>query len=311
MSYNTDERSILLEYFKFKDTDIYNILNENITNLGFPFINISELILYYPDNINLLGFIYSSIALNKFKPLLEYDTSKSYSKRGKKFINKIIEENTIFYTINSLILSVYVSNEIINRNIEDIDLFIKSNDYCKYIIVDTANLYYGIKQYIGNNIVINKLQEIINNKSLNTCIYEMIDFIIDNCSYINYKYLFITPTNHNLLNDDYIIISSGCEEYIGSKCSKENLTNEVDDCLTLMVYDYIKYHKNENCSILSQDNYDFSFITQDISFPIERSFFDIDGNIIAYNTFIDKYPDIDPDTKKLSLFVENYIDTKF
>ena len=71
----------------------------------------------------------------------------------------------------------------------------------------------------------------------------MIDFIIDNCSYINYKYLFITPTNHNLLNDDYIIISSGCEEYIGSKCSKENLTNEVDDCLTLMVYDYIKYHK--------------------------------------------------------------------
>ena len=83
MSYNTDERSILLEYFKFKDTDIYNILNENITNLGFPFINISELILYYPDNINLLGFIYSSIALNKFKPLLEYDTSKSYSKRGK------------------------------------------------------------------------------------------------------------------------------------------------------------------------------------------------------------------------------------
>lgn len=309
----SEYRDDILRYFERKDQNIYKIMKENRDDWGFPFKTIYQIHYNSLKAIDLTGYMLACMTFNRYKPPVKEQKSFSTPLRGTRFLDKLIKEDTIYRHISAMSLSVYVASEMMDRievN-EDFKQFIKSKNIrgskADFIIVDTANLYYGIKDYTGNmSNIINLRDNIIGDKSLGACIKDLAISISTYSNGNDYKYIFVTPTNHNIYEDSHVILSADCNDYIGEKCSEENLSNEVDDCLTLMLHDYIFEIEERNASILSQDNYAFSMIMQDYNYHIDRAMFDLDGNVINAQDIEIKYPDFRfPKDCGLSLYSEN------
>lgn len=306
-------RDEILIYFSQKDIIIYEVLYKNKEDWGVPFNTLYQFHYNSINPIDLVGYMLSCMILNRYKPQIKQKSSFSLPKRGKKFINRLINENLIYSHISAISLTTYVSGQILDRleKNKNFDWFIKSKtlkgNNPEFIIIDTYNFFLRIKTYQGYNRKINTLKnEIIGNNSLKKCITDIALYLSEQMNDNDYKYILVSNFGYEELNDYYYIVSSDCNDYIGTDCSKENLSGEVDDCVTLMLYDYINYYHKKIASILSEDNYDFSIISQDFSYQIERSFIDIDGNIINYQDIELKYPDFNFSREGgLTLFGEN------
>lgn len=292
-SAGSNYRDNILRYFENKDPVIRKILLSRLSDWRYPFESAYRLHHDTVEEVDILSFLLAVSVFNKNKSPIREKTSLKTPIRGEKFINRLIKENRVKDTIAGFFVSVYISEKILNKVVDyDFNWMIKSPTevsgnprVSEFIIVDLPNIYYKIKEYIGTNNSLKYFKDkIIGDRQLCECKSDMISHITD-YDFLNgnlYKYIFISPCSAKEKDFDelYYVINVDCKEYIGEKCSDATLSNQVDDTLLLMLYDYCE--KNYNCkiSILSGDNYDFSVIAQDFSNPLRRAWFSMINNLL-------------------------------
>lgn len=274
-------RDNILDYFKTKDRVVFSILNQRKTDWNYPFKTAYRLHHDTSEKIDVSAFLSAVNSFSKNRTPIREKASLSMPERGDRFLNKIIEDSLVLNKISGFIMSVYVAEKLLDKLKYDFNFiyFMKSTTDIRneaydseYILVDTANLYYKIKEYTGNNSSIKYLRDkIIGDNSLYHCVEDIAEYFSDDLNGNLYKFIFVNPTPKKEFDDSFYILSADCKEYIGEKCSSESFTNEVDDCFLLMLYDYCQKTFNRKISILSGDNYDFSLIAQDFSRPIRRA----------------------------------------
>lgn len=294
----SDYRDQILNYFERKDQTIYRVMQKNKDDWGFPFKTLYRMHYGSLTPFDLVGYMIACMSLNRYKPEIKEKSYLNLPNRGNRFLNKMISDQTIEQHTSAMSLTTYVTGQMMDRVEKNsnfkwfLDQKTSNRNNAEFIIIDTYNFFLGIKAYTGDNTVINVLKNsIIGENSLKKCIKNIAGYIAEKMNGNDYKYIFVANLKMEEFEDDYYILSSDCNEYIGTDCRKENLSGEVDDCMALMLYDYINDYLGKTASILSEDNYDFSVITQDFSYQIDRAFIDTDGNIINAQDAELKYPD--------------------
>jgi hypothetical protein len=285
-------RNAILSYFEKKDKHIHKILNDNVSDWRFPFKTAFKIHSESEEKVDIVSFLSATMLFNKYKYPIRKKASHKMPERGDHFLNSIIEEKKVYNVISSFNVSVYIASKMMEKISRDqnFNWFMKykteiDNELFdpEFIIVDTANIHKSIMYYEGENDSLIKFRDvIINKRPLSQCLREMVTYITSELNYNYYKYIFITPTKHSYFGLDHFIIPVDCTDYIGEKCSKETFSNEVDDSLLLMMYDYCRFKYDVKISVLSRDNFDYSYITQDYSSTFDRAvFYDENPSIIA------------------------------
>jgi hypothetical protein len=241
--------------------------------------------------------------------------------RSDRFLNRLIEENKIMSKISSFVVSVYIAEKLLSKLIYDSNFnwfmkqttLIRNEEYdAEYIIIDAANVYTKIKEYQGENrSLIYMRDKIIGDKSIFNCISDIAKEFSVNMNGNLYKYIFVNPSTKQEFRDDYFILSADCKEYVGERCPAPPFTNEVDDYFVLMLYDYCQKKFDRKVSILSADNYDFWFISQDFFKPLRRALISNDKQavILSYDDLEIEHPKVNFDfNTKLTMFEEELPD---
>lgn len=314
-------RDNILEYFKTKDRAVFSILNQKKADWNYPFKTAYRLHHDTSEKIDVSAFLSAVTTFSKNRDSIREKASLSMPERGDRFLNKIIEESSVLDKISGFIMSVYIAEKLLNKLAYDFNFIffmksvteIRNETYdSEYIIVDTANLYYKMKEYSGSNPSLKYLRDkIIGDNSLYHCVNQIADYLSDELNGNLYKFIFVNPTSKKEFNDSYYILSADCKEYIGQKCSSETFTNEVDDCFLLMLYDYCQKTFDRKVSILSGDNYDFSLIAQDFFKPLRRAMFSNDKQsvILSHDDLEIEHPEFNFDyNTKLTIFEEDLLD---
>ena len=287
-------RQNILDFFKEENDEVYDILNENFSNWRFPFNAAHRFTEDTDEKVDVRSFLSAALIFNKYKEPIRVKSSFKIPERSDRFIRKIIMEGRVLNSVNSFASSVFVAYNMLQKIIYDENFnwfMMRKIEYKdelyprEFIIVDTPNVHKSIIAYEGrNNSIIKLRDEIIRGRHLFKCLTELVDYMADDLNNNLYKFIFIVPNHQNIpLREDAFIITVDCVEYTGKKCSKEDLTNEVDDTLLLMLYDYCRDKYRVPMSIMSKDNYDFSIIAQDYSTPYDRAVFSKDYHSTIMN----------------------------
>lgn len=284
-----DYRNHILDYFGEKDRLIYSILEEHKRDLRFPFLSVYNLYNIPNQPVDVVAFISSCILFNRYKKEIRDKSSYGIPKRGEVFLERIINEGKVQETMIKFNTAVYVSYQMIESIKKDLnfDWFMNKPTYhggeiidSEFIIVDLANIHRKILEYKGrNSSLIYFRDRIVQERSLSKCIKEFINHIVNELNDNGYKFIFVSPVkirDERNFDEMWYLYHVDCTEYIGSKCSEETFSNEVDDTFLMMLYDYCSYKYGVQVSILSGDNYDFAMITQDYSEDLRRAAFEND-----------------------------------
>lgn len=315
-------REETLEYFQEKDSLIHDFLYKNLHNWRFPFITTYKAYKESDGEFDVLPFLGYAISFNKYKAPLREKSSSRIPERALRFIDNSIRNGDLYDKMERFSTALYIADQIVEKIIKDrfFTSFMKfkttigsKREASEYIIVDLANVFFKIKEYTGENESLIKFRDtIIGDRSLSGAMERMIEHITFDLNGNNYKFIFITPVKDfyrvDLFEDERLIIPIDCKEYIGEDCSKETLTNEVDDTVLLMLYDYISNILGDKISIMSADNYDFATITQDYSEPLRRAVFSYDqeSSVLSWDDLVQNSSGIvfDRDTP-LTIFEED------
>lgn len=296
---SSDEyRDKILEYFKDKDKYIYLALIRNINDWRYPFANAHYLYEASKGEIDILSFLAFSKIINKYKnPIISRDEFSGDHDRDDWWLQNKVESGEIYDIMKRLGLSTYIADKIITKLISDdkFSEFINSKTDMGYgvvdsefIIIDTSNIHMQIKNYKGKlKTIIDIRDNIIRNRPISSCIDELIKFITEEMNDNFYKFIFTCTCRYDgkKFDDHFCIIPIDCTEYTGSRCNREDFTNEVDDVAVVMLYDYCNTRYGVNVSIMSSDNFDFFFMTQDYYSPIRRAVFsnEVQSNVINWD----------------------------
>lgn len=309
-------RDNILDYFKIKDPVVFSILKSKKSDWNYPFKSAYRLHHDTSEKIDIAAFLSAVITFSKNRDPIREKSSLNMPERGDRFLNKIIEEKTLSDKISGFIMSTYIAEKLLNKLTYDSNFAwfmkatteIRNETYdAEYIIVDTANLFYKIKEYDGTNPSLKYIRDrIICDSSIFNCVKELAEYFSNELNGNLYKFIFVNPSSKKDFDDDYFILPIDCKEYIGQKCSAETYTNEVDDCFLLMLYDYCQKTFDRKVSILSGDNYDFSLISQDYARPIRRALISNDKQpvILSWDDII--FENHEFNFNKLTIFEEDF-----
>lgn len=286
-------RNDILTYFRSKNPDVYETLKGNFSDWRYPFKTAHRLSDESDENIDVSSFLAGASIFNKYKGSIRTKASYKVPERGDMFLKKILTNRSVYQTITAFTTSVFIASRMMDDLIKnsDVNWFLKSKTEIdgkqvdsEFIVVDTPNVWYTVSEYTGENPSIIRFRDsIIRGRKLHACLDDMITYMSEDLNGNIYKYIFIVPGKFSKIYDFAMVIPVDCTNYIGGKCSKDSFSNEVDDSLLLMMYDWIKYKYNVNVSVLSGDNFDYSSITQDYSTPIERAMFSDDSHSLITN----------------------------
>lgn len=320
---SSNYRDNILNYFKSKDRSVYKILNDNLSDWNYPFKTAYRLDHDSSDEIDVAAFLLASSILGKNRIPIREKASLNEPERSDRFINKLIEENNLSNKISAFVTSVYIADKLLSKLIYDSNFnwfmkqttMIRNEEYdAEYIIVDVANVYSKIKEYTGNNRSIIYLRDkIIGTKNIFNCVVDIAKDFSSNMNGNLYKYIFVNPSPKKGFEDDYFLLSADCREYIGERCPSPPYTNEVDDCFVLMLYDYCQKKFDRKVSILSADNYDFWFISQDFFKPLRRALISNDKQavILSHDDIEFEHPRVNFDfNTKLTIFEEDLLENE-
>jgi hypothetical protein len=310
-------RSEIVEYFKKHNPDVANVLAKKIKDQRFPFNTIYTIATTSREKIDLMSFILITLVFHKYKEPMELRSIANASIRGDNFITKAIETHQLYTKIMTYFSSVYVAYNILDEVIRNDFVFFRAhfepNSYedHEYILIDYHNVYNQIVDYTGDNPDIQYIKDtIIGTRKAYQCLDEFIEYFETNLNPKGYKLTFFMNREGTDLTDltlnGSLILSVDCERIIGEKCGKETYTNETDDAILLMLYDYIEKTYKHEASILAHDNYDFAMMSQDTPQPLRKAL--ISDTVPAYlkNSFDieEEHPEVDTYIKNLRLHSE-------
>lgn len=302
-------REEILKNIMYKDPDLYRKLKRNVNNLNYPFITAYHIFKNNVDlDIDIFSFLASCEIFNKYKQTRLDARHSSIPKRSEFYIKEAMKKGEFEEKILKFNVCVYIANQILDnliynplfKNFMTSKIKVKGVEYeNEFIFVDTQNFISKMKTYNNNNKDLKYLKEICDsNKKFNDKLEEIAKVLTVRYNPQFYKILFTGGSGDEIiLGDRYIIIPIDCRDFIGKKCKDYPLSGEVDDTVLLMLYDYCRFKYTPKISILSEDNFGFSLISQDYSEPIRRAMFSHDpqntfSDLFSWDIINDEYPSL-------------------
>ncbi len=316
-------RRDIIAFFSPINRDISKILSENIEDLNFPF---KTAYIFFKEGgasaSRILSFLNSCSTFHLYKqPVLDRQ-SFNLPSRGDYYLKKFISENSVNSIIDRFSVSTYIAKAIVKDLTENSEFnwFISEKERPgsrgnEYIIVDTMNLFFKIKQHYNgkNKKFLHIKNNIIGNRLINDCIKEFVEYISSNLNGNKYRLIFVCPKTKiypkHYLSDNFYIVSVDCLQYLGVECSSETSSNETDDCVLILIYDYLFYKKNYSISILSGDNYGFSIISHDFFRSYDRALITVENGtesstMLSWEDLTYENPAFTFEGRTLSIFEE-------
>lgn len=316
-------RRDIIAFFSPINKDISKVLSDNIEDLSFPF---KTAYLFFTEGgtpaSRILSFLNSCTTFHLYKPPLLDRQSFGLPSRGDYYIQKFISEKGIDSVIDRFSVSTYIAKAIVKNLTKNSEFNWFISDKVRpgsrgteYVIIDTMNLFFKIKQhYNGNNRKLRYIKNnIIGNRMINDCITEFVEYISSNLNDNKYRLIFVCPKTKiypkHYLSDNFYIVSVDCQQYLGAECSSDTSSNETDDCVLILIYDYLFYRKNYSISVLSGDNYGFSIISHDFFRPYDRALITRENGtesstIISWEDITYENPAFTFEGRTLSIFEE-------